>query len=302
MQPRKIIHILLAFIALAGATACSRQNVVPTIELTPTNTVTAQTPTMPEPTPITEPLAAQVNGEGISVRDFEAELARLQASQKALGITMSLEEQRKTVMDELVGQTLLARAARENGYSLDGAGLQSRIDALAASMGGADALAGWQAAHGYSPENFAASLARAAAAEWMASKLQAEVPLVAEQVHARQILVFDQASAENALNRLSAGTEFATLAYKYDTVTGGDLGWFPKGYLLAPEVEEAAFALEPGQVSGIIKSNIGYHIITVIEKDAQRQLSPDTLLLMKKQAVEKWMASKLAESQVVILN
>jgi peptidyl-prolyl cis-trans isomerase C len=214
---------------------------------------------------------------------------------------MTSEDQRKIVLDELVGQTLLSQAARDNGFVLAESDLQSRITALANKMGGADALAQWQTAHGYTPAQFESSLARSIAADWMSARIQAEVPTTAEQVHARQILVFDEDSAQAAISRLKAGTEFATLAYRYETVTGGDLGWFPKGYLTAPEVEEAAFALQAGEVSGIIKSSIGYHIVQVIERDSQRALSPDALQARQIQVIKDWIASKMAESQVVIL-
>ncbi len=45
-------------------------------------------------------------------------------------------------------------------------------------------------------------------------------------------------------HQLQAGADFATLAYRYDPLTGGDLGWFPRGVLTQPAVEEAAFSLQ----------------------------------------------------------
>ncbi len=295
---KRIFLTLLASTLLVSA--CQKQTPAPTVEPTPTTPAVVQTATAPVPTQTLEPLAAEVNGEGITVREFDAELSRLQAAQTSQGINMPLEEQRKTVLDELVGQTLLAQAARKDGFGLDEAALKARVAALAEKMGGVDALNQWQAAHGYTTEDFQASLARSIAADWQTSKISAEVGDSAEQVHARQILVFDQAGADTALSRLTSGTEFATLAYRYDPVTGGDLGWFPKGFLTAPEVEEAAFSLEPGQVSGIIKSSVGFHIIMVIEKEAQRPLSPEAQLALQQKALEAWLAQKISESQVEV--
>ncbi len=64
-------------------------------------------------------------------------------------------------------------------------------------------------------------------------------------------------------------------------VTGGDLGWFPRGFLNFSEVETAAFSLEAGQYSDPVASAIGWHIILVIEKDPAHELSPDGLFAVQ---------------------
>ncbi len=89
-----------------------------------------------------------------------------------------------------------------------------------------------------------------------------------EQVRAQQIFANTQAGADRAFNSLNAGADFDTLAWDYSPESGGELGWFPRGYLLYPEVEEAAFSLEPGSYSGIIQSEIGYHIRSLNTKRA----------------------------------
>jgi peptidyl-prolyl cis-trans isomerase D len=71
---------------------------------------------------------------------------------------------------------------------------------------------------------------------------------------------------------------------------GGDLGWFPRGVLVSKEVEDAAFALQPGQVSGVVQSAFGFHIVQVLERDPSRPVDQDTLLTMQKAAVEQWLA------------
>ncbi len=85
-----------------------------------------------------------------------------------------------------------------------------------------------------------------------------------EQIRASHILVKDEKTAQEVLDKLKKGGNFADLAKKYSADStaekGGDLGWFDKGKMV-PEFDKAAFALKDGETSGIVKSNFGYHII-----------------------------------------
>jgi parvulin-like peptidyl-prolyl isomerase len=110
-----------------------------------------------------------------------------------------------------------------------------------------------------------------------------------EQVRARHILISptgndaaaDAAArkkAEGVLARVRAGEDFAALALRYsdDPPTkehGGDLGWFSRGAMLEP-VERAVFAMQAGEVSDLVKSEVGYHILHVIDRT---QLSAEPL-------------------------
>ena len=171
---------------------------------------------------------------------------------------------------------------------------------MASEVGGADALAAWQSEHGYTDESFQSALKRAAEAAWMRDKIIAAVPGTAEQVHAQQILLYNEDAARKVADQLSAGAKFADLAVLYDPNTGGELGWFPRGYLLEPELEETAFSLEPGQYSDVIATEVGYHILLVVERDPQHLLSPDAYLVMQEKALGDWLAQKRTESDIVL--
>ncbi|NOY76989.1 MAG: SH3 domain-containing protein [Calditrichaeota bacterium] len=84
------------------------------------------------------------------------------------------------------------------------------------------------------------------------------------EIHAAHILVKDRATAEKILAELKAGAKFSDLAKKYSidpsAANGGDLGYFHRGDLL-PAFEKAVLKLKPGQVSGIVHTKLGYHII-----------------------------------------
>ena len=97
------------------------------------------------------------------------------------------------------------------------------------------------------------------------------------QIHASHILVKDEATAKEILDQLKADpSKFADIAKeksidKTSGAKGGDLGTFGQGRMV-PEFERAAFALKPGEISDIVKTQYGYHIIMVSDrKEGERR-------------------------------
>ena len=79
-----------------------------------------------------------------------------------------------------------------------------------------------------------------------------------------------RAQAEDILRRLRAGEDFAKLADQFTTDPsgkgrGGELGWFGRGVMVKP-FEDAAFALKPGELSNIVETQFGFHVIKVDER------------------------------------
>ena len=92
-----------------------------------------------------------------------------------------------------------------------------------------------------------------------------------EEIKARHILVDEEQLARDIIKKIDEGEDFAELAKEYSTEpgaqeSGGDLGYFSREINFVPEFKEAAFALEIGQVSEPVKTEFGYHIITVEDK------------------------------------
>lgn len=284
-----------AILFLAGCNAPLRTS-TPAATSTPIPTPTdTPTPIPPTPTPI--PMAALVNGEGITLAEYQAEMVRYQSG---YGTNLATDWQ-KRVLQDLIDQTLLAQAAREKGFALSETDLQARIDDLTRQAGGDQAVSDWMKAQGYTPQDFRLALARSAAAAWMTDQITGAVSWTADQVHARQILLYNSTDANNVLLQLNNGADFDTLAYQYNPATGGDLGWFPKGYLTQKALEKAAFRLEPGKYSDVIETPIGYYILMVIAHDPQHPLTPDARMTMQENALSAWLEERRGKSEIQIL-
>ncbi|GAB4486241.1 MAG: peptidylprolyl isomerase [Anaerolineales bacterium] len=299
MPALKLNHPFLLFVIFLFAFvpgACSRENGAVIASPTPVRL----TETLPPPTETPVPLAATVNGESITLDEFTAELERYKAAQAALAIPVIEEQARQIVLEDLILQVLLAQGAAEAGFTVDDSALQARIETLSAQVGGADSLQAWMQAKGYSESEFRVTLRRAIAAAWMRDKIISSVSYTAQQVHVRQILLYNEDVAKNYYEQWKAGADFDELAIRVDPVTRGDIGWFPRHYLASREVEEAAFSLPVGGVSEIIQSEAGYHIIKVLETQAERPLSPDALLTLQNRAVNDWLAQRRQQSAITI--
>ncbi|MDH7515805.1 MAG: peptidylprolyl isomerase [Bacteroidota bacterium] len=125
------------------------------------------------------------------------------------------------------------------------------------------------------------------------------LPLVPEQVHARQIIMFPRklpASREAArvradalLDSLRKGADFGELARRYSddpgsARLGGDLGEARRGVFVRA-FEEAAFALKPGEISPVVETEFGFHIIKLLDRQGER-IHPMHILVRIQQTAE----------------
>lgn len=213
----------------------------------------------------------EADGVAITASDLEAELKRV-----PLDVKRSLLF-RKDGLAQLASNLLVRRALAKQAAASGAA--QDPVNRAALALAGDRILSDAQLAkldQINKPSD--AALEQRARDMYRAEAKRFEI---AEEVKASHILIL--AKEENAeekinaiLDELKAGKDFAELAKAKSQdpgsgAKGGDLGFFARGRMVK-EFEETAFAMKVGELSGVIKSQFGYHIITVTErKEAGKQ-------------------------------
>jgi peptidyl-prolyl cis-trans isomerase C len=258
------------------------------------------------PAPVTLPtdadgvaVVARVNGMDITLPDFQRTLARYEQQQPNVADASALQT---SVLNTMIEQVLIEQAAAEQQITVSDAELDAEIQSNIALAGSDTAWQDWLQVNQYTPEEFRATLhdtmITSRVLEVVTQDLQGNVP----HVHARHILVRTEAEANDILNRLRNGEDFAALAAEYsldDTTArqGGDLGWFTEDELLEPALARAAFSLEPNMVTGPIQTMLGYHIIQTLER-ADRPIPEERLPEVMQARFEHWVDSLVAAATI----
>jgi parvulin-like peptidyl-prolyl isomerase len=195
---------------------------------------------------------AQVGNENISVQDFADYIQNQYFTYKT---AQEEFDKKRELLDSLIVTRLLVQAAYERG--LDKSEEIARVVLANKDKFLLDAL--------YQKEIADKATVSDAEMKNFYDKLQ-------YKIRVSQIVVKDLDTANMILGKLTAGESFDELAYNYSIDPGakrnrGDIGYFTWGaYAHIPEFEEAAFKLEPGEVSPPIKTQFGYVIIKLVDR------------------------------------
>ncbi len=198
---------------------------------------------------------AEVNGKKITSADFNREVKNLPEYLRALAST---PQGRKEMLDSLVVRELALQEATKSGLD-KGPEIEEKlrelkkrliVDTFLKKKVESDAQISDADLKKFYDQNL--------------DKFKADA-----QIRASHILVKNEKEARDILTQLKGGASFEALAKKYSvdssSTKGGDLGWFGKRAMV-PVFEQAAMALKEGQVSDVVKSDFGFHIIKLTGK------------------------------------
>ena len=275
----------------------------------PIATAVPATSGLPDQTPTgaSRRVVATVNGQPVYRDVYDKQVAQLEQALRAQGNLAEGEQGeaqlariREDVLNSLIEQVLIEQAASQMQITVSDQELDESLELVT----GQGSLDDWLAQNNLTREELRAMQRAQLLTNKLVEVVSAWVATSAEQVHARHILSADESKVQRLLERLKAGENFAALAQQESedsstATNGGDLGWFPRDIPLMPSaVIEAAFSLQPGEVSGVVHSEMGYHIVKVEAREVSRPLAPDILLYLRQRAFKQWLAEQRSKATI----
>lgn len=205
-------------------------------------------------------IAAVVNGEVITTEQVDERMNRLNPSARA-----AIKNDPKRLLQEMITEAVLLQEARRRGLERDrevrGMFKEAKRQVL---LGRLLEVVRESATVEVTPEEVSQF--------YQENEKRFVEP---ETFRASHILVTDEALARKALERVKNGESFSKVAGELSLDPsknrGGDIGFFTKGQLF-PEFEAACEELKPGDLSPVVKTSVGYHLILLTERKASRQI------------------------------
>ncbi|NIS61068.1 MAG: peptidylprolyl isomerase [Proteobacteria bacterium] len=252
---------------------------------------------------------AVVNGSVINRIDFDREVNRVQQRLSRMGKPLSdsqLSEIKKEVLENLINHELVYQESQKQGITVDEVAINERVRKLKERFPSEAEFKSALTKANLTEDDIKAQFMRGMAIEQFIDTQFVQKISVSdkeskgyydshpdlfkqpEQVRASHILIKvdpggDESQKIEARKKMEGiqekaqkGEDFADLAKKFSedpsSAKGGDLGYFRRGQMVKP-FEEKAFALKPGEVSDIVETRFGYHLIKVMEKKSETTIA-----------------------------
>ncbi|MEM5787264.1 MAG: peptidylprolyl isomerase [Syntrophobacteraceae bacterium] len=258
--------------------------------------------------------AAVVNGKPIPMAEYQAEVARFDRRMEMMGEAedeVATAEMKKSIIDTMIAREILQQEAAKLGIKAEDAELDAQMQALKARFGSGDEFKNTIGKMNLTEQNlrdqFASEMVmRKLVEQEIASKVKVskedtkafydkhpEIFKSPEMVRASHILVKleekptpeDKAKALEKIKgiqkRIKDGADFAEVAKEVSDdpgskENGGDLDFFQQGQMV-PSFEKAAFALKPSELSDVVETEYGFHLIKLTEKKEAGVISFDEM-------------------------
>jgi peptidyl-prolyl cis-trans isomerase C len=278
-------------------------------------------------------LAAKVNGTEISRTRFETTFES-HIKQRGINVAMmqspdALKQLKRQILDLLIGQELLWQQAKKDGFVAASAQVDQAVDHVRQRYGSEEVFLRELKRGGFTEDSYRDNLKQELSVRrWAQETIAKDISVSAQEVHdfyqenpdrfmrpdginARHVLIKVDPGAdettvtearkqiEKILAEAKQGADFAALAQKHSqgpsAPKGGELGFLPRGRLVKP-FEEAAFALKPGEISDVVRTHYGFHIIklearrggdTISEKEAESSIRNHLSSMKTQEAIQE---------------
>lgn len=262
--------------------------------------VSAQTPAQRATTP-DEQIVVTVNGDPVRADEVKTTAQQMAQQMAQSGQQVDPQKIGSAAMQQVIDGVLLVQEAKRRKLAVDPAEIAKAVEQAETNAGGAEKLDAALTQQGLNRKRLSSLIEDSKLLDKLLAQLSEGIKVsdeevaafykdnpkyfeMPEQVKARHILIKvapdadektkaeARARAEAARQRALEGEDFAALAKEVSegpsAPSGGDLGFFSKDRMV-PAFSEAAFGLKPGEISDIVETRFGYHVIKVEEhKDA----------------------------------
>jgi peptidyl-prolyl cis-trans isomerase C len=292
----------------------------------------AAAPAPPKPVPAQLPdVVARVNGEDVKKADLDRMIKTMEGRAGQPVPPDRRDEIYRGALDQLIVYTLLKQESKSKAVKIEDAEIDKKVQELRGQFPTQEAFEKALKDRGMTVDSLKSDARVDLSVNKVMDGVVANVPGPTDaeakdfydknpdkfkqdaQVRASHILVRvdpnadaktkaqAKAEIESVLKELKAGGDFAKLAQKHSqdgsASQGGDLGYFPKGQMV-PEFDQAAFSLPVGQLSGIVTTQFGYHILKVTDKKPPRTVPFEETQAQIKQYLEQDKKQKAADAYI----
>ncbi len=274
---------------------------------------------------------AIVNGSVISLEDFNREINNVLRQLASKGRTFDnpqLQSIKKEVLEGLINGVLLYQESQRKEIKVEGVAVNEQLETLKKRFSTEDGFKDALEKANLSEAEIRSHIERGLAIEKFITEQFVEKVTVSdkefrayfdsnpnsfkqpEQVRASHILIKVDPQAdesqraearkkiEEIQQKLQKGEDFATLAKELSqgpsNAKGGDLGYFRRGQMVKP-FEQAAFALRPGELSNLVETRFGYHLIKVIDKKPEKAIPYEDI---NKERLGQYLKDKKVDEEV----
>lgn len=258
-----------------------------------------------------EGLVAKVDGEGITIEEFESEyevykrmyeqqLGEDAMSQTGEGGKTLGEELKGNIVEKLIMERLVSKDAKNMNIVVTDEEIKEQMDQYIAIVEEQEKFDEFLEANKLTKEFLKENLKKDLLFNKHNEAFLKDVKITDEEIEnyfnsnkedlvvvkASHILVKSEEDGKKVIDKLNAGEAFASVAAtesidSSSAVQGGNLGYFKKGTYVN-EFEQAAFALKVGETSKLVKTEVGYHVIKIEDrKDTLETLKDDIILVLK---------------------
>lgn len=265
---------------------------------------------------------AKVNGKEVDIFRYNQILGGLMSEQKEILDPSKILDLQYTALSRLIDFTIIYQAASKS-FSANSAEIEYALDQIMKTnkIPNKQTLERALKEQGFSLEHLKRMIKEDIIVNKMANKINSQISITPDdlrEVRVQHILfkTLDKPKseekkikklAEEVLAKAKSGQDFSELARKYSedlssAQNGGDLGFFGTG-VMVKEFEKAAFSLKPGEISDIVKTTYGYHIIKMLESKPKIVADKNKLLEDKRKAVfDEWFIQQRQKARIEILN